>query len=95
MKSLSVAPTSTGSSLTPAPRRGASRATRSADANRPTLTIECNPRHQAPAGARSGDAPTRSHGDSSMRKLVLLIAGKGAAVPAAIQALADRVEGRA
>ena len=92
MKAFAVALTSTGGSLTPDTGRGASRATGSAARSLAARTIECNPRHQAPAGARSGDAPTRSHGGHSMRQLVLLISGKGTKVVAALQALAAREE---
>ena len=89
MKPFAVAPTSTGSSLIPDRRRGASRATGAAAGYPAARTIECNPRHQAPAGARSGGSPTRS-GGHSMRQLVLILKGKPATVVAALQALAAR-----
>lgn len=92
MKAFAVALTSTGGSLTPDTGRGASRATGAAAGYPAARTTECNPRHQAPAGARSGDAPTRSHGGHSMRQLVLILKGKPATVVAALQALAAREE---
>lgn len=90
-----VAPHPAGSSLIPDPRRGASRAAYGAGRylRRPVQEV------QSPSpGARRSEIRCRTYSQVrrfEMRQLVLVVAGKPAAVVAALKALAAREARRA